>query len=104
MRRLSEAEYTATIYGRPRPNSGPDDSVAGAQNAFGTQAYFESLPGAEWQGHDFSGGAVSLVYTMAGRRWRHVLVESTNPLVKLVLVINLTQREVHGHFVLDLRA
>ena len=64
--------------------------------------YFEELPEDEWEGHDFSRGMVSYAYVMPGGRWEHVLVESDDKNVNLVLVLDLSAGEVLGHFMLDL--
>lgn len=39
---------------------------------------------------------------MDGGRWQHVLVESPDKNVNLVLVLDLEQRQVFGHHLLDL--
>ncbi|MDQ1725617.1 MAG: hypothetical protein QOG52_2645 [Frankiaceae bacterium] len=96
MGRLSEAEYTATIQGEPRPTNPRHTSAR-------WRPYFAALPTTEWRGHDFSGGAVAAIYDMAGLRWRHVMIGCEDPRVQLALVINLRSGEVLGHFVLDLR-
>ncbi len=63
--------------------------------------YLDELPQAEWHGHDFSRGAVSYSWLMQDR-WQHVLVDSEDPNVKLVLVLDLQRQDVAGHWLLDL--
>ena len=96
MGRLTEAEYAATIAGRPRPVNPRHTSAR-------WRPYLASLPPAEWLGNDFSSGVVAAIYDMAGLRWRHVLLAGDDPRVQLALVINLRSGSVHGHYVLDLR-
>ena len=95
MGRLTEAEYTATIYGEPRP-------VNPRHTAGQWRPYLANLPTTEWLGHDFGPGVVAAIYDMAGMHWRHVLIASEDPRVQLALVINLRDSAVRGHFVLDL--
>jgi hypothetical protein len=96
VRRLSHDEYRATTTPGPRP-VGADE-----RPLFDFWTYFDQLPREEWLGHDFSGGTVSYAYVMAGDRWQHVLVESPDKNVNLVLVLDLAATEVFGHYVLDL--
>jgi len=81
----------------------PPRAVAAEERPpFDFWSYFDSLPRAEWEGHDFSAGGVSDAYVMPGERWEHVLVSSEDKNVKLVLVLDLELNEVLGHYVLDL--
>jgi hypothetical protein len=94
--RLSEDEYKATMGPNPR-QVGSDELPP-----FDFWAYFDALPREEWMGHDFSRGTVSYAYVMPGDRWEHVLVESDDKNVNLVLLLDLDAQQVHGHFLLDL--
>lgn len=95
MRRLSEDEYKATMTPHPR-QAGPDE-----RPPFDFWTYFDQLPRDEWLGHDFSRGTASYAYVMAGARWQHVLIESQDKNVNLVLVLHLEAGNVFGHYVLD---
>ena len=44
---------------------------------------------------------MSYAYVMAGGRWQHVLIESLDKNVNLVLVLHLEAGNVFGHYVLD---
>lgn len=79
MRRLTEDEYKATMSLAPR-EVGPDEPPP-----FDFWDYFDSIPREDWEGHDFSAGTVSLAYEMPGGRWQHVLVESQDKNVNMVL-------------------
>jgi hypothetical protein len=96
VRRLTEAEYKATMSLDPR-QVGPDELPP-----FDFWGYVEDVPRDDWEGHDFSAGTVSYAYEMEGGRWYHVLVESADRNVHLVLVLDLERRVVLGHHLLDL--
>ena len=64
--------------------------------------YFEAIPPEDFSEHDFSEGLVSYVYKMHETNLQHVLVECETPNVFLVLVLDLTDRSVVGHHLLDL--
>ncbi|MDX6285618.1 MAG: hypothetical protein QOG53_1103 [Frankiales bacterium] len=81
----------------PRPVT-PDD----APRSFELWPYFDSLPESEWQGHDFSARGISYAWAMQGERWEHVLIDSEDINVKLVLVVDLETEKVLGHYLLDL--
>ena len=96
MRRLTQDEFKSTMAGSPRA------VTLDERPPFDFWSYFDSLPPAEWEGHDFSAGGVSDAYVMPGERWEHVLVSCEDKNVKLVLVLDLKQLEVFGHCLLDL--
>ena len=95
MRRLSEDEYLATMEHPPEP-------VDGEQlPPFDFWPYFEALPEAEFAGHDFTAGEVGHAWRMPRGGWEHVLIrDPTDHNTFLVLVLNLTSMEVHGHYLL----
>lgn len=95
MRRLTEDEYKSTM-------SQPRRVGLEEEPPFDFWQYFDDIPRDDWDGHDFSAGTVSYAYEMSGGRWQHVLVESPDKNVNLVLVLDLVEHQVHGHHLLDL--
>jgi hypothetical protein len=94
---LANPEFKATA--DPRPvRVGPDESPP-----FGFWGYFESIPHPDFDGHDFSAGIVTYVWTMPATDCQHVLVNCETENVFLVLVLDLRHSEVRGHHLLDLR-
>ncbi|MGJ7440162.1 hypothetical protein [Aquipuribacter sp. MA13-6] len=98
MRALTEGELQATVSPRPRPCG------VGEQMWELVESYIDALPPQEWQGHPPGELGVPKAYAMRGGRWVHVLVETVDRRVAMVLVLNLSDGEVHGHRMLDLRA
>ncbi len=97
MRRLREGELEATMSPRPRPCG------VGEQTWAQLEAYVDGLPQQEWQGHRPAPRGTPVAWAMRGGRWVHVLLATGEPLVGLVVVLDLTDRVVHGHRLLDLR-
>jgi hypothetical protein len=64
--------------------------------------YFDSIPAHDFQGHDFSEGAVEYAWRMEPGPYEHVLVSSAVPNVFLVLVLDREAGVVYGHRLLDL--
>src|SRR5689334_21210313 len=64
--------------------------------------YFEAIPAQDFEGHDCSAGRVEYVYHMAPTRFEHVLVNSEDRNVFMVVVLDREACEVHGHRLLDL--
>ena len=97
MRRLSEDEYLATM------ESQPERVDVEQAPPFDFWPYFDALMPAEFGGQDFTARRVAHVWRMPSGRWQHVLIEdSTDHNTFLVLVLNLTSMEVHGHYLLRL--
>ncbi len=67
------------------------------------EGYVDALPAEEWQGHPPAELGVPKAYAMRGGRWVHVLVDTLDRRVAMVLVLNLSDAVVHGHRLLDLR-
>lgn len=67
------------------------------------ERYVAAVPPADWQGHEPAPLDTPTAWRMRGGRWVHVLVETGRRRVALVVVLNLTDRVVHGHRLLDLR-
>jgi hypothetical protein len=93
---LSEGEFKATMDADPIA-VGEDEAPP-----FDFWPYFETIPEADFYGHDFSAGEVTDAWTMPVSRYQHVLVRCETPNVYLALVLDLQLRLVHGHRVLDL--
>lgn len=94
--KLSEEAYKATC-GDPMRRIGEDDSPP-----FDFWEYFESIPAADFEGHDCSEGEVDHAWNDPSETYQHVLVSSENRNVFMVLVLDLVSRAVHGHRLLDL--
>jgi len=73
-----------------------------AQAPFHFWNYFDSIPSVDFQNHDCSEGAVTYVYEHPNGRHQHVLVNSEDKNVFMVLVLDLASRSVLGHRLLDL--
>ena len=97
MRLLTEGELQATVSPRPRPCG------VGDETWLQVEAYVAAIPSADWQGHHPAGPTVPQAYAMRGGRWVHLLLDTLERRVAMVLVLDLTDRVVHGHRLLDLR-
>ena len=64
--------------------------------------YFEAVPVEDFEDYDCSPGAVTYVWQVAGGRYQHVLVNSDDRDVFMVLVLDLQTNQVAGHHLLDL--
>lgn len=96
MKRLSEGEYLATM-AVPMKRL-PQDADA----PFAFWDYFDSIPSADFEGHDCSAGTVTYVWQHPIGRYQHVLVDSEDQDVFMVLVLDLAGHRVVGHRLLDL--
>ena len=67
------------------------------------EAYVAAVASEEWQGHVPAPLGPPTAWAMRGGRWVHVLLDTLERRVALVVVLNLTDRVVHGHRLLDLR-
>lgn len=65
-------------------------------------SYFDGISDDDRDGHDFSLGTVSRAWDMPGGRWQHVLINSEDENVFMVLVLDKSMSHVHGHYLLDL--
>ena len=64
--------------------------------------YFDSIPRADFRGHDCTGGRVEYVYRDGSGRFEHVLVNSEDRNVFMVVVLDRQGQTVVGHHLLDL--
>jgi hypothetical protein len=64
--------------------------------------YFDAIPAADFAGHDCSAGVVENVWRMSPGPYEHILVNSEDRNVFLVLVLDCEASVVYGHRLLDL--
>src|SRR5688572_24890648 len=98
MKQLSEAEYLATM-AEPMKRLGSD---AGAPFEFWD--YFDAIPQSDFEGHDCSAGSVTYVWEHPTGGFQHVLVDSEDKNVFMVLVLDIPSGRVLGHRLLDLNS
>lgn len=96
VRRLTEAEFKVTS-GEPMRRVAPDEGPA-----FDFWPYFEAIPEEDFQGFDCSAGRVSWVWEHPEGLYQHVLVDSEDRDVFMVLVLDLRGQSIVGHRLLDL--
>jgi hypothetical protein len=96
MSMLSKEEFLA-VFGRTRQRIPTDESPP-----FDFWPYFDSIPVEDFEGHDCSAGQVEYVWREEGDQYEHVLVNSKDRNVFMVLVLDRTANVVHGHRLLDL--
>lgn len=65
--------------------------------------YFDAIPAADFDDH-FCPGTVTYVWEDASTRYQHVLFNSEDRNVYMVIVLDLKTMSVLGHRLLDLRA
>ena len=73
-----------------------------AEPPFGFWDYFEVIPPEDFEGHDCSAGRVTYAWDHPDKSFQHVLVDSEVENVFMVLVLDVTNRCVVGHRLLDL--
>jgi hypothetical protein len=93
---LSQEQYLAT-FGEPPHRLGPDESPP-----FDFWPYFESIPPADFEGHDCSAGRIEYAWSMPPGRFVHALVDSEDRNVFMVVVLDSEAGLVYGHRLLDL--
>lgn len=96
MNKLSEAEYLATM-AEPMTRL---PSTARAPFLFWD--YFDAIPSEDFEGHDCSEGRVNYVWQDPSKSFLHVLVDSDDKNVFMVLVLDIPNGRVLGHRLLDL--
>ena len=96
MPRLSDEEYAETFEAPMRRI--PQEEVP----PFDFWPYFESIPTADFGGHDCSDGQVEYVYRHPQGRLEHVLVNSRTPEIYMVIILDRTTETIIGHHLLDL--
>jgi hypothetical protein len=93
---LTSEQYLAT-FGESRNRVGPDEPPP-----FDFWPYFEAIPVADFDGHDCSAGVVENAWRMSRGGFEHVLVNSEDRNVFMVLVLDRESGVVYGHRLLDL--
>jgi hypothetical protein len=95
-RKLSEDEFRAML-SAPTQRVGMD-----VEPPFDFWPYFEEIPPEDFEGYDCSEGAVSYIWKVGDDRYEHVLVNSDDKDVFMVIVLDRTAAAVAGHHLLDL--
>ena len=60
-------------------------------------SYFKAIPKEDFEGHDCSEGRVRFVYQNEQGTYQHILVDSKEDEVFMVLVLDLAAKKVLGH-------
>jgi hypothetical protein len=96
MKRLSESEFRATF-------AEPMRSVSlEAEPPVDFWGYVDTIPEEDFAGHDCSEGKVGHVWDDATGRFQHILIQSEDRNVFMVIVVELREGTVFGHRLLDL--
>jgi hypothetical protein len=67
-------------------------------------SYVDQIPSVDFQGYDCSGGSVQWVWRGEDGRFEHVLIDAKDDKdVFMVVVLDLTKREVFGHRLIDFK-
>ena len=98
VRRLSESEFQAT-FGSSMQRLSADEAPP-----FDFWPYFDSIPDEDFEGFDCSAGSVTYVYRDPDGRYEHVHVDSGDPNVFMVLVLDRRAKTMVGHRLLNLAA
>lgn len=93
---LTSEQFQAT-FGEPPWRIGADEPPP-----FDFWPYFETIPAADFEGHDGSAGRVEYAWRMPPGRFVHVLIGSKDRNVFMVLVLDSPAGVVYGHRLLDL--
>ena len=93
---LTEAEFHATL-DAPMQRAALDEGAP-----FDFWPYFDAIPQSDFDGHDCSDGTVTYVYRDTNGHFEHVLVDSEDRNVFMVLVLDCVSKRVVGHRLLDL--
>jgi hypothetical protein len=96
MKRLTKDEYKGTFV-TPMKKVEKDSAPP-----FDFWEYFEQIPEKHFENHDCSSGQVDHAWNDSTGRYQHVLVNSEDQNVFMVLVLDLSSRCVYGHRILDL--
>ena len=95
VRKLTTEEFAATKIGKP-------EKIEAGEPLFDFWPYVEAIPVEDFGSYDCSAGVVGHVYRM-GDQYEHVLIQSQFAEVAMVLVLDLANKEVCGHYLLDIR-
>jgi hypothetical protein len=93
---LTDGEYLALFDTLMEPR-GEDD-----EPPFDFWPYFDAIPADDFCGRDCSLGSVTHAFRHPGGRYEHVLVDSRDPEAFMVLVLDVVEKRVVGHRLLEL--
>ena len=94
--KLSKSEFKSTA-ATPMRRLGAD-----AEPPIDFWPYFESIPAADFEGHDCGEGSVTYVWEHPQQYFQHVLINTQDPNVFMALVLDLRQKTIMGHHLMDL--
>lgn len=95
VRKLTTEEFAATKIGKP-------EKIEAGEPLFDFWAYVEAIPAEDFGEYDCTAGVVGYVYRME-EKYEHVLIQSQYAEIAMVLVLDLVNKEVYGHYLLDIR-
>lgn len=95
IRKLTAEEFAETKVGKP-------EKIEAGEPLFDFWAYVEAIPAEDFEQNDCTAGVVGHVYRM-GDQYEHVLIQSQYAEIAMVLVLDLPQKKVYGHYLLDIR-
>ena len=95
VRKLSAEEFAATKIGKP-------EKIEAVEPPFDFWSYVEAIPAEDFGEYDCTAGTVGHVYRM-GDKYEHVLIQSQYAEIAMVIVLDLQEKLVFGHFLLDIR-
>jgi hypothetical protein len=78
------------------------DVTASAEPTIDIWSYVDAVPFADLEGHRLTEGQVSYVYEHPRGTFLHVLVDTASSNVFLAIIIDLTIKQIYGHYLLDL--
>lgn len=96
MRELSYDEYRST-FDQKMNRLGPD-----AVPPFDFWSYIEAIPPGDYGDFDCSAGSVDYVYENSRKTFSHILINSNDGNVFMVVVLDLEAGKVYGHRLLNL--
>jgi hypothetical protein len=96
IRRLAEDEFRAT-FAASMQRVGPEEYPP-----FDFWPYFEAIPQEDFGSYDCADGTVTSAWRTGDGRYEHVLIDSKDRDVFMVLVLDLKGERVTGHHLLDL--
>lgn len=94
--RISDEEWPE-LFGSPMQRVSDDE-----QPLFDFWPYVELIPSSDFEGYDFSTGEVEAAYRHPAGALEHVLIESNDRNVFMVIVLDRGTKSVAGHRVLNL--
>lgn len=94
--KLTEAQFKSTM-GSPMRRLGAED-----QPPLDFWPYVEKIPAEDFEGHDCSEGIVTYAWENPDATYQHVLINSQQQGISMVIVLDLKAKKVYGHHLLDL--